>query len=313
MIHFGCAIEYEQPSLIAEALAAACVHDNWPKQFLLTAEQHALSHPELGAQSLLEVVNVMREDPVISHGVKHTDPFNKIADGLMKRVGGEYFAPFLSRLRVERNAEDIRRKLNEMMHTSIYLLGAAQKPGKRVALDFVLLHNATLSAYYPALMEQDWLSIEEKAKLLESKMRVDAILFAGCGCPTLYPERIIEYTPLHLGHGWADLIHRANIYRDEGHAAKLMRALYALDQYFDEIACELPISKADFIKIAHMAMDSIEEAVKPGGTAMPEQRAKLIVSGIGHGGEMVRDNLVRWVFYGGLDHAWDFVPALASA
>jgi hypothetical protein len=55
-------------------------------------------------------------------------------------------------------------------------------------------------------------------------------------------------------------------------------------------------------------MDSIEVAVQPDGHKMPEETAEAMAKKIGFGGEMVVSNQIRWVFYGGLDRAWDFVP-----
>ena len=313
MIHLGCALEWQQPSLVAEALAAACVHENWPKEFLLPTEEFLRNNPETKSFPLLHVTETMHYDPDIAQAVKDDDPFNKIADGLMKRVNGKQFARHLSQFRVQPTAEDIHRKMSEMMHTGAYIMGAAQRPGKREKIDFVLLHNVTLAGYYPAIIGQDWLTLEEKARLLEAKGRVDAVMYAGCGCPTPYPERVVEYMPKNPTHGWPDLFQRSIVYRDEGHAAKLIRALFSLDQHFMDIGCELPILKQDFKKIAHMAMDSIERSMEPGGTRMPEHVASKMASDIGHGGEFVVANATRWVFYDGLPKAWDNVPDLPKA
>jgi hypothetical protein len=193
------------------------------------------------------------------------------------------------------------------MYTSAYMLGAMQKPGKREAMDFVLLHGVTLMAFYPAILALDWLSNAEKARLLEMKARVDMILYAGCGCPTLYPERVTTYTPAYPDNGWPQLCHRANVYRDEGHLVKLIRALYSLEALSEESMPALPISKSDFIKIAHMALDSAERAMQPDGSKLTDQVAESIAAGIGPGGEMVADNVKRFVFYGGLEKAWQYV------
>lgn len=312
MIHLGCAMEWQQPSLVAESLAAACVHENWPKEFLLTTEDYLSRNVSSESQSLLQITKSMQSDPTIANAVKDDDPFNKIADGLMKRVNGEQFARHLSQFKVEPTEEDIQRKLSEMMHTGAYIMGAAQRPGKWEKIDFVLLHNVTLAGYYPGIIGQDWLTLEEKARLLEAKGRVDAVMYAACGCPDLYPERIITYSPKNPTDGWPELFHRAVVYRDEGHAVKLIRALFSLQQHFPELCCDLPIAKHDFIKIAHMAIDSIERSMEPGGTKMPKEVADNMAEHIGHGGEFVVANATRWVFYDGLPKAWDNVPELAE-
>ncbi|KAG6995600.1 cytochrome P450 monooxygenase [Physcia stellaris] len=208
IIHLGYAIEFKQPSLVAEALAAACVHDDWPKDFLLPTE--GFVQPDTPSKSLLQIFDIIRHDPDFTSAVKDTDPFNKVRDGLLKRVTGEQLAPYLSQFQVKPTLDDMQRKLTEMMHTSAYMMGAAQRPG----------------------------NLEE------------------------------------LG----------------------------------ETVSGFPIAKSDFVKIAHMAVDSVERAFEPQGHSMPEAVADAVIKQVGQGGEMVVTNMVRWVFYGGLEKAWQYVP-----
>lgn len=307
MIHLGCALEFQQPSLVAEALAAACVHDNWPKTFLLPTEEYVRSNTGVPSRPLLQIIHSLRQDPKIASGVKDSDPFNKIPDGFLKRVTSEQLVPYLSQFQVRPEPEDLQRKMADMMHTSVYMMGAAQRPGKREAIDFVLLHSATLAVFYPAILAQDWLSNQDKSRLLEAKVRVDAVMYAGCGSPALYPTRIIDYVPRRPGDSWPELFHRSIVYRDEGHAAKLIRALFSLEQ-LGETGSDFPIAKKDFAKIAHMALDSIESAFETDGHKMPQNISKAVAEQVNQGGDMVKGNMMRWVFYGGLDRAWDQKP-----
>lgn len=310
MIHLGCALEFKQPSLVAEALAAACVHGDWPKQVLMPTEEYLRSNTTVPSSSLLQILDSLRQDADITSGVKHTDPYNKIPDGLLRRVKGKQFAPYLGQFQVSPTPESLQRKMAEMMHTCAYMAGAAQHPGKREAIDFVLLHTVTLLVFYPAILALDWLSNHDKARLLEATARLDAVMYAGCGCPPLYPQRIVDYVPQHPGHGWPELFHRSVVYRDEGHVAKMIRALFSLEQ-LGLPAGDFPIAKKDFVKIAHMAVDSVEKALEPDGNKMPEAVAQAMTKRVGQGGEMVMMNQIRWVFYGGLDKAWDYVPDLS--
>lgn len=68
-----------------------------------------------------------------------------------------------------------------------YVMGAAQRPGKAPDMDFALLHSVMLAVHYPALLAHAWLSNGDKARLLEDKARVDAVMYAGCECPAPYP------------------------------------------------------------------------------------------------------------------------------
>jgi hypothetical protein len=312
MIHLGCALEFQQPSLVAEALAGACVHDNWPQKFLLPTEEYVQSNVDVPSRSLLQILDCLRHDPEIASGVKSSDPFNKIPDGLLKRVTAKQLAPYLGQFRVRPTSEDVKCKMSEMMHTCAYMMGAAQQPGKREAMDFVLLHSVTLAVFYPAILAQDWLSNHDKSRLLEATARVDAVMYAGCGCPPLYPERIVDYVPRRPGDSWPELFHRSIVHRDEGHVAKLIRALFSLEQ-LSEPASDFPIAKRDFVKIAHMTLDSVERAFEVDGHNMPEKVAEAVVKQVGQGGEMVKSNMMRWVFYGGRDKAWDYVPDLETS
>ena len=252
MIHLGCGIEFQQPSLVAEALAGACVHDNWPKSFLLPTEEYVRANPDLPSKSMLHVLGALQSDGHISTGTRENDPFNKIPDGFLQRVTPTQLVPYLGQFQVKPESEDLKLKLSDMMHTSTYMLGAAQCPGKREAMDLVTLHAATLAAFFPAIMAQTWLSNADKARLLEATARVDAVMYAGTACPPLYADRVVNYMPQHPTHGWSELFHRANVYRDEGHAVKFLRALYALEPL--ELGPGFPITKSDFFKIAHMGL-----------------------------------------------------------
>ena len=310
IIHLGCGIEFQQPSLVAEALAASCVHENWPKAFLLPTEDYLRKEKNVPSRSMLQVLEGLRENRDIATGTKETDPFNKIPDGFLKRVTPEQLVPYLAQFQVKPEPEDLQRKMSDMMHTTAYMLGAAQRPGKREALDFVTLHAVTLAVFFPAIMAQDWLSDQEKARLLEATVRVDAVMYAGTTCPPLYADRIVNYVPQNPTDGWPELFQRAIVYRDEGHAVKLMRALYALEQL--ELEPGFPIAKSDFFQIAHMGMDSIERAMDPEeGNVVSKEISAGIMKRVGRGGEMVVGNMKRWVFYGGLPNAWNHVPNVA--
>ncbi|KAL2020282.1 hypothetical protein VTK56DRAFT_8606 [Thermocarpiscus australiensis] len=321
IITLGCGLEFQQPSIVAEALAGACVHETWPATFLLPTEKYVSSAAQdvlPPSRPFLDMLDSLRNDSVVASGVKHTDPFNKIADGLLTRVSAERLAPHLAQFRVvarddDDPAVDLQRKLVDVMYTCAYMVGAAQQPGKREALDFVTLHAATACVFLPVFLAQDWLSAADKARLLEAKARVDAVMYAGVGCPPLYPERIRDYRPRRAGDGgWPELFRRAIAYQDEGHAAKLMRALYCTER-LGEPAPGFPIARADLIKIAHMAMDSVEMAFdEADGHKLPPPVSQAVMQRVGRGGEMVVNNMTRWVFYGGLENAWNHVPGASQ-
>ena len=61
IIHLGFGVEFEQPAIIAEALAQAAVHDNWEASHLLESEKLASAarsspHPDITIVKLLEQI-----------------------------------------------------------------------------------------------------------------------------------------------------------------------------------------------------------------------------------------------------------------
>lgn len=312
IIHLGYGLEFQQPSIIAEAIAGACVHETWPSIFLPPAEEYTRAHNPAEAGSLLDILNGFHRDDHIRNGVKFTDGFNKMEDGLLTRVTPDELSPYLSQFQVKPTQEDLQRKMKDFMYTSMYVIAAAQKPGKQTAMDFVTLHSATTCVFYPVFLAQKELTNEEKANILETGARMSAAMYAACGSPALNTSAIMDYTPRFPDQGWPELFHRAIVYQDEGHAVKLMRALYCTEK-LGEPAPGFPITKADLIKIAHMGMDSIEMAFdEQNGNKLPPPVIKAVEQQMGHGSDMVTNNMLRWVFYGGLEHSWNHIPNIKA-
>lgn len=292
---------------MAESLAAACIHDEWPQFFLFPTQEHARANEQKESKTLLDVLNDLRQDKEISSAVKQSDPINKISDGLLSRVCAQ-IVPYLAQFQVQPTPEDLKRRMTEMMHTCAYMVGAAQHPGKIEALDFVMMHTVTLSIFYPTFMEQEWISNHNKKRLLEWKAWSDAVMYAGCGCPPLYSERLTDYTPKQPQDGWPELAHRANVYRDDGHASKLIRALFAL-YHGEEPLDSFPLARKDFLTMAHMTLDSVERMEEPGKQKVPDRITKTIAEEMGQDDEIVRV-MVRWVRWCGVEGAWDEFPDL---
>lgn len=311
MIHLGCALEFQQPCLVAESLAAACVHDEWPQQYLLPTQEATRRNPATKPVTLLEVINGLHNDPVIRSAVRLTDPLNKISDGLLSRVRDQLI-PHLAQYQVQPEEDDLRQSMTEMMQTCAYMVGAAQSPGKVEALDFVMMHTVTLATFYPTFMAQDWISNHNKKRLLEWKAWSDAIMYAGCGCPTLYAERVLEYTAKQPQDGWPELFHRASVYRDDGHISKVIRSLYGLHRDETIAASGFFLDMGVFaLRMAHMSLDSVERMSEPGKLKVPDKIRKTVAEEMGQDDEIVRV-MVRWVRWCGVEGAWDDFPDLAT-
>jgi hypothetical protein len=304
MIHLGCGLEFNQPCLVAEALAAGCVHDEWPRDFIFPAEDYIKANPDTPSKPLLEIVEAMHRDPKIANAVTPEDPLNKIL-GLLSKVGKD-LVPYLAQYQVQPTPAALQQAATDMMHTCAYIIGAAQHPDKVEAIDFVMLHMSTLGIFYPTFLAQDWISDANKARLLRWKAWGDAVMYAGCGAPALYPERIREYVPKRAGDGWPELCHRANVYPDDGHVCKVVRAVLNIGG-LPEPREGFPIRKEDFVKVAHLTLDSVERMMEPGGVKIPDKIKKTVGEEMGQDEEILRV-MVRWVRWGGVEGAWDYFP-----
>ncbi|KAL6237510.1 hypothetical protein BDW75DRAFT_238297 [Aspergillus navahoensis] len=305
MIHLGCALEFNQPLLVAEALAAGCVHDDWPNSFLFPTEEMQATNSEIPSKSMLDIMDELHSDPVISNAVQLTDPINKISDGLLAKVCDKLI-PYLAQYRVRPAEEDLAQQTIDMVHTCAYMVGAAQCPGKVEALDFVMLHTLTLSIFYTTFLAQAWISPSNKARLLHFKVWGDLVTYAGCGCATLYADRITEYTPKRPTDGWTELAHRASIYGDDGHISKVTRALLHA-QSLRSPRPDFPLQKEDFIKLAHMGLDSVERMLEPEQYKVPDRIRQTVGEEMGQDEEIIRV-MVRWVRWCGVEGAWDEFP-----
>lgn len=86
IIHLGFGVEFEQPAIIAEALAQAAVHGSWLSSFLLSAEKAAQT-TERG-KNMVELLDEIRADTKLSTAA-HWEDDNKIRDGIMVRAPEE--------------------------------------------------------------------------------------------------------------------------------------------------------------------------------------------------------------------------------
>ena len=86
IIHLGFGVEFQQPAIVAEALAQAAVHDSWLNPFLLGAEKAAASTGN--SKSLVGLLDEIRADRKLSTAAHWSDS-NKIRDGILVRAPNE--------------------------------------------------------------------------------------------------------------------------------------------------------------------------------------------------------------------------------
>ena len=106
----------------------------------------------------------------------------------------------------------------------VYFTGGAQHPPKQVKFDFYYMHAVNCSIFSSAFLKQSWLSDANKVRLLEWKGRNDLALYASRRSPQPLMDEITHYKPKISGP-WDEVFERVINQEDDGHAAKLIRAL----------------------------------------------------------------------------------------
>ena len=84
IIHLGFGVEFEQPAIIAEALAQAAVHGNWIAPLFIESEKAAKKNGGV-QKTVLQLLEEIKANEKITAAVRWEDG-NKIRDGLLKRA-----------------------------------------------------------------------------------------------------------------------------------------------------------------------------------------------------------------------------------
>jgi len=114
LIHLGFGIEFNQPAIVAQALAQTAVHDEWMGPiFFLPAEKLAGGIGKPGNKSLLQLLNEIRENKALKESVQWPDK-NKIRDGVLSRAPDEMLK-IASQYTV--SEDQIEERLADMINT----------------------------------------------------------------------------------------------------------------------------------------------------------------------------------------------------
>jgi hypothetical protein len=263
MIHLGLGIEFNQPSIIAEALAQAAAHDssNIGTFFLNSEQEAAIAYPPQRPKSLVTLLHEVRANDAIRTAPRWEDFGNKMRDGVLQRAGQE-MTSLASQFRIK--PEELERRTAEMISCCAYMAGAAQRPGRKRKIDFFYMHAVTSSIFFTVLIRQDWISIEDRVRLVEWKGRLDLAWYAVSGCAELHIEDVIDYKdPASTNMDWSALYRAVNLEHDDGHVAKFIRALKNGEEVcrlFEQQWGEMfPIKEDIWLKLARMALDTTKD------------------------------------------------------
>ncbi|KAF9769437.1 hypothetical protein IL306_013154 [Fusarium sp. DS 682] len=261
LIHLGLGIEFQQPAIIAEALAqAACHEDGHISKLLLGSE--ALAESQDFAERpkpLVMLLSDVKRNSTIYDAPQWEDRWDRMRKGVMDQASGE-LAVIAAEFRIR--PEELQRCTAEMISTSAYMAGASQRPGRKSKIDFFLMHGVTSSMFFSIFNNQEWIKLEDRIRLVEWKGRLDLAFYAFCHCPDLYRDSITNYHDDYTKDmNWDQLYAAVNKEHDDGHVAKVIRALHngenaARDVEDADFAGNLPVNGDMWVKIARMALGS---------------------------------------------------------
>jgi hypothetical protein len=288
IIHLGLGVEFEQPGIIAEALAQAAAHDSFGTDyFFLTAEKRAAERNEEG-ETLVNLLQRIRDAPklVEAGSVQGLIGTMKMKKSILVNAADEII-DIASRFNV--TEETLARKTAEMLNICAYLAGAAQrtKDGYEPKIDFFFMHCVTSSIFFSILGRQDWISVQDRVRLVEWKGRLDLMWYALCGVPELDFEFVRTYRGEKTGDmSWKELFAVVNEQHDDGHVAKFVRALKNGEEVCGQFEDgeEFMVKGDMWLRIARMAYETTIE------TNMQN----------------------RWVVMAGMDGAWKDFKAQSS-
>jgi Questin oxidase-like len=110
LIHLGFGLEFDQPAIVAEALAQAAVHENWISPLFVAAEEEAKKYDGDG-KTLDEVMEQLKGDDAV-RAIVQWDDDNKTRDGVMKR-GMEVVPKIVAQWQVKE--DQLQEKTAEMI------------------------------------------------------------------------------------------------------------------------------------------------------------------------------------------------------
>jgi len=206
---------------------------------LYEAEKASTGRP--CSKSMVSILDEIRADDKLSTAA-HWDDGNKIRDGILKRAPDEMIK-YASQWTV--GSGQVEEKTAEMINAAgitdllnlpsctltciVYYTGGAQHPPKQIKFDFYYMHCVNCSIFFSAFLKQPWISQQNKVRLLEWKGRLDLCMYASRRSPKPLLDEITNYKPKEPtregDNPWDGIFQRAKEHDDDGHLAKLARAL----------------------------------------------------------------------------------------
>lgn len=220
-IHLGAAIEFEQPAMIAEALAWTAVHEGWMDPVFTESAKAASGASSRGepTDGMASLLNKMHADATLRAAPQPSQADTK-RDGVIAHALPQ-LTQYTSQWRVAEG--DVERAAAEVTDAAMYAMAGAQNPRKSVKMDFFLLHSVTSTIALWTFLRQPWLDDATKARIVTWKGRTDLTEYASRACPKLSLEDVRACPP---SRSWEELARLA--IEDptlDGHGHKMIRSV----------------------------------------------------------------------------------------
>jgi hypothetical protein len=155
--------------------------------------------------------------------------------------------------------DQLEERTAEMINNCAYFMGGAQWPGKAVKFDFFYMHCVNCTIFFSVFLGQEWMRVEDKVRLLEWKGRLDVAMYASRGCPELRLEEVRGYKAREEW-SWEEIVRKVNGMEDDGHVAKLIRALRNGEERCGKFEGGegFPITGDMWLQLGRMTLDSVD-------------------------------------------------------
>ncbi|KAM0226829.1 hypothetical protein ACHAPO_012045 [Fusarium lateritium] len=261
LIQLMYGLEWEQPAIVAEALAQTCVHDVESLGALLLASEVGAKaiRPTPPMPALLDIYKQIQSDSRFDGSVRFQDE-SKIEDGILKRAQVAMVS-LLQQVHVE-DAELEERTAEMFQAIVVVASSAAIHPPYHVKYDFFLMHHVNSAVMYLKNIQQEWMTREEKRRLLEWKIRMDLIQYIARGRPSISVKAIASYEPkIPSTSSVREIGNRLQDFGDDGHGIKQARATALCHEVMKNWEDKpWAVLKGDTIweRIQHMVVDAVE-------------------------------------------------------
>ncbi|CEJ82717.1 hypothetical protein VHEMI02766 [[Torrubiella] hemipterigena] len=301
LIQLMFGLEWEQPAIVAEALAQIAIHREEIGGFFADVEIRAAqlnasggtSHPVRSVIDILEAAHAEHPALVAAGSPEFMGSlYGPLVDGSYR----EELLDLLAAISVDPTCLDER--IDEMVHTCAYVCSAtAFCPPYQPKFDFFFIHRNNASPFFIWLKTQDWIAQAHKIRLLEWKLRGLVLEYLSRGSPPLRLDNIRSYVPKDIQRGKAEtpvtspeiLLPRFHASRDDGHVIKVARS-FLLAQKLTQPHLDKPkqpawlrlVDDESWLKAHYILLDATEG-----------------VEGLG-----LEGNKIRWVYGIGFEESW---------